>query len=301
MKKLEGNASFYYGLLFVMFASFLWGITGGLAGFLLDRGWNPLVIAAFRGLIGLLFTLAWFFGKKKVDFTINRRLIIWSIVAGVGIAGNYVFYFESISRTSVAVAATLMYTAPIFVFIVSALFNLEKITWFKLLSVVIVIIGIVLLTGSYKKEISDLNVIGIASGLLSGLSYAVFIFGLKNSSNNGNQIVVLSLAFIVQFFLVFLFADKDQFGKVLFQFQDLGWFILTGITGAGLSFFFYISGLKKVRAGIASVVAMIEPVTASLFGVIVLGQFLNTIQLIGMGLILFIITSLSYYTIKTGK
>lgn len=151
MENIKTNKSFYYGLAFVMFASFLWGVTGGLSGFLLDRGWNPLVIATFRGLVGLLFTLIWLVSRKKVNITINRRLILWSMFAGVGIAGNYVFYYLSIAETSVAIAATLMYTAPIFVFIISAMFNLERVTTFKLVSIVIVIIGIVLLTGPIKR------------------------------------------------------------------------------------------------------------------------------------------------------
>ncbi|WP_349410087.1 DMT family transporter [Pseudalkalibacillus sp. SCS-8] len=301
MENIKTNKSFYYGLAFVMFASFLWGVTGGLSGFLLDRGWNPLVIATFRGLVGLLFTLIWLVSRKKVNITINRRLILWSMFAGVGIAGNYVFYYLSIAETSVAIAATLMYTAPIFVFIISAMFNLERVTTFKLVSIVIVIIGIVLLTGSYKKDLADLNLFGILAGLLSGLSYAMFIFGLKNSSENGDQIIVLALAFLVQFLLVFTYADKQQIVQVVVEFKDIWWFILTGIAGAGLSFFFYVNGLKKINPGIASIVAMIEPVTASLFGVLVLGQFLSPVQLVGMAMILFIITFLCKHTLRNGE
>ncbi|MGM7700641.1 DMT family transporter [Pseudalkalibacillus sp. Hm43] len=301
MEKAQNNVAFYYGLAFVMFASFLWGVTGGLSGFLLDRGWDPLVIATFRGLVGLLFTVLWLLSKGTIKITLNRHLILWSVFAGVGIAGNYVFYYFSISQTSVAIAATLMYTAPIFVIMISALLNLERVTTLKLVSIVVVIIGIILLTGSYKKDLADLNLFGIIAGLLSGLSYAVFIFGLKNSSKNGDQISVLVLAFLVQFLLVFTYADKQQIAQVLFEFKDIWWFILTGIAGAGLSFFFYINGLKKINPGIASIVAMIEPVTASLFGVLILGQFLSPVQLVGMAMILFIITFLCKQTLRSGE
>ncbi|MCP1362624.1 EamA family transporter, partial [Halomonas sp. BBD45] len=44
---------------------------------------------------------------------------------------------------------------------------------------------------------------------------------------------------------------------------------------------------------IASIVAMVEPATASLFGVVILGETLNLAQGIGMALILLTVTYLS--------
>ncbi|MDX1444461.1 MAG: EamA/RhaT family transporter, partial [Gammaproteobacteria bacterium] len=47
---------------------------------------------------------------------------------------------------------------------------------------------------------------------------------------------------------------------------------------------------------VASIVAMVEPVTASLFGVVVLGESLGNLQLVGMLLILATATALSLRT-----
>jgi drug/metabolite transporter (DMT)-like permease len=69
-----------------------------------------------------------------------------------------------------------------------------------------------------------------------------------------------------------------------------------GVIGAGLSFTFYIIGLKHAAPTVASIIAMIEPVTASLFGVMVLNESLVGLQIVGMGLILVAVTALSLYS-----
>lgn len=69
-------------------------------------------------------------------------------------------------------------------------------------------------------------------------------------------------------------------------------FIVLGVVGAGLSFILYIVGLRHTAPAVASIVAMVEPVTASLFGVVVLDESLAALQILGRGLILLTVTAL---------
>ncbi|WP_338040779.1 EamA family transporter [Marinobacter iranensis] len=55
-------------------------------------------------------------------------------------------------------------------------------------------------------------------------------------------------------------------------------------------------GLNHTVPTVASIVAMVEPVTASLFGIAFLNESLEGIQLVGMGLILITVTALSVYS-----
>lgn len=129
-------------------------------------------------------------------------------------------------------------------------------------------------------------------GLAAGLSYALFIFGFKNASSLGKPQTALTIAFFSLCLILFLFADKDETAAVLAS-SDIGWFLLLGILGAGISFIVYMIGIRKTAPAIASMVAMVEPVTASLFGVLLLGDHLTTIQILGMIVILATITTLS--------
>lgn len=70
-------------------------------------------------------------------------------------------------------------------------------------------------------------------------------------------------------------------------------FVALGGLGIGLSFVLYTIGLNGIAPAVASIVAMIEPVIASLFGVMVLNESLVGPQIFGMGLILVTVTALS--------
>lgn len=219
-------------------------------------------------------------------------MLFWSVVAGVGVAGNFGFYFISISEASIAVAATLMYTAPVFVFLISYIFRLEEMSLFKWLAIVFVMAGVVLLTEVYNVGPDSITMIGLFSGLAAGLSYALFIFGFKYANHYGQPQGILAIAFLSFSVIMLPFIDRSETVSVLSS-MDLFWMILLGIFGAGLSFFFYITGLKRTTSTSASIIAMVEPVTASLFGFIVLSQVLNGNQLGGMGIILVTVTILS--------
>ncbi|TVR01950.1 MAG: EamA/RhaT family transporter [Desulfovibrionales bacterium] len=278
--------------LFVALAAFFWGLSGGIGGILTGQGWDPVVVSFYRGAIGLLFVLGWLVVRPQGSGLASGRLWFWSVIAGVGVAGNFSFYFLSIAEGSVAVAATLMYCAPVFVYLVSFALKLEKPSLFKLVAIAIVMLGVVLLTGIYEIGAGDVTPIAAGAGLLAGLSYAVFIFGFKFAAPNGSPQAILVIAFAVLAIILFTLSDADQALAVL---NTPSWplFIFLGVFGAGLSFIFYIVGLNHTAPAVASIVAMVEPVTASLFGVVVLNESLGAIQILGMALIVCTVTALS--------
>jgi drug/metabolite transporter (DMT)-like permease len=253
------------------------------------------VVAFYRGAIGLLFVIAWLALRPQRSGFGNPRLWLWSIVAGIGIAGNFGFYFLGISEGSVSVAATLMYCAPVFVFFVSFVLGLEHPSWTKFVAIIVVMFGIVLLTRVYESGAGSLTPLAIGSSLLAGLSYAIFIFGFKFATPYGSPQAILAIALAV---LVILLLGPASGGDALavIHAPSLPLFILLGVLGAGLSFIIYVVGLRNTAPGVASIVAMIEPVTASLFGVLVLDETLGGLQLFGMLLILATATILSIRT-----
>ncbi|MBT2570739.1 EamA family transporter [Planococcus sp. ISL-110] len=282
----------YKGVLLVMLAAICWGISGVIADILMNKGWGPVVISFYRGFIGLLFFFVWFLLHFKKNWMVSPHLYIWALIAGVGVAGNFTFYFLSIQASSVAVAATLMYTAPVFVLLTSFLLRLERSTWFKWGSIAGVLSGIVLLTGAYNTDSISVSLLGAAAGLASAISYALFIFSFKKASEYGKPQLTLTIAFLSFCLILFVLVDNQESAAVLTS-ADVGWFFLLGIVGAGISFILYLIGIQSTTAATASMVAMVEPVTASLLGVVLLGVDLTLIQVLGMVIILMTITILS--------
>lgn len=282
----------FSGSALIVLAAICWGVTGGLGDILMAKGWDPVVISFYRGAIGLACFVPWFFMSAKGKNKFSASLILWSAAAGIGVAGNFAFYFLSIKATSVPVAATLMYTAPLFVMLISFLFRLERSTWFKWICIFSVLIGIVLLTEAYDVGSGAVNMVGAATGLAAGLSYALFIFGFKNASAAGKPQTVLMLAFLTFCVVLAFFVDLEEAASVVTS-PDIGWFVAIGLVGAGLSFALYTIGIKRTAPSTTSVIAMVEPVTAALFGIVLLGDELSIVQITGMVVILLTVTTLS--------
>lgn len=280
---------------FVVLAALFWGLSGGIGGVLMADGWNPLVVSFYRGAIGLLFVVAWLALRPHGSGLASGRMWFWSAIAGVGVAGNFAFYFMSIAEGSVAVAVTLMYCAPVFVYLVSFTLKLEHPTPLKWAAIAMVMLGIVLLTRIYETGSGGVTLVGTVAGLLSGLSYSVFIFGFKYAAPHGSPQAILVISFAVLVTLLFGLSDTDLVVAVL---GTPSWplFVILGVFGAGLSFILYIVGLNHTAPAVASIVAMVEPVTASLFGVVVLNESLVAVQIVGMGLILVTVTALSVFS-----
>jgi len=280
---------------FVVLAALCWGISGGIGGILMTDGWDPFVVSFYRGAIGLLFVLVWLVLRPRRSGLASRRLWFWSAIAGLGVAGNFAFYFVSIAEGSVAVAATLMYCAPVFVYLVSFALKLESPSPMKWAAIAVVMLGIVLLTQIYDNGATGVTPIGVGAGLLAGLSYSVFIFGFKYAAPHGSPQAILVIAFAVLATILIWPGDVDQTVAALST-PDWPLFSALGVVGAGLSFVLYIVGLKHTAPAVASIVAMVEPVTASLFGVVVLNEILVGLQIFGMGLILVTVTALGVYS-----
>ncbi|RUO43408.1 DMT family transporter [Idiomarina aquatica] len=286
------------GIKLVALAALFWGVSGGIAGILTGNGWDPLVVSFYRGAIGLVFILGWLCLRPRYSGLRKSRLWFWGVLAGLGIAGNFAFYFYSIVESSVAVASTLMYCAPIFVYLLSFLLGIERPTTVKYGAILLVLLGVVLLTRVYDVGGSGVTLWGTAAGLLSGLSLALFIFGFKYAVPHGSAPAILTIAFVTLVTVLAIASDTLQLGEVLTS-SD-GWlFALLGTFGGGVAFVVYLTGLKRTPPALASIIATIEPVSAALFGVVLLGESLRPIQIAGMSLILFTVTALGVYASRS--
>jgi len=280
------------GVVLVILAAFLWGVSGGIAAMLIERGWDPLVVSFYRGLIGFVCFGAWWLARSAAIPLPDRKALGWAALAGLGVAGNFVFYFLSISHANVAVAVTLMYMEPVYVCLVLLAIGATRLTPALAAAIVAVVLGVALLTQFIGGAgVSGLTLFGVVAGLLSGIAYAVFLFGFQNATRRAPSVAVLGVAFAVFLLVLAPLVDHGQVAAAPLS-DDVALFLLLGLFGAGLSFFLYVIGLRTASPVSVSLVAAVEPVTATLFALVVLGQGLAVGQWLGMILILATVTVL---------
>jgi len=247
---------------YVALAAICWGLSGGLSGLLITDGWSPLVVAFYRGLFGFLFLSTWLLLRGRSPVGFRLKPMFWASLAGLGVAGNFCFYLISIEEGKVSIAATLMYSAPVFVYVVSFCSGLERPSLSKWVAMVAVLSGILLLTQIYELSSDHVSPFGVLAGLLAGISYGVFIFAFKFAAREAEPRLVLVAAFTVLMICLAIAADLSEAVRALTS-PALGTFLLLGLLGGAFSFYFSTRGLRGASPAVTSVIAMVEPVTAS--------------------------------------
>ena len=204
-------------------------------------------------------------------------------------------YFESINYSSLTLASILLYTAPVMVTVMSVIFYKESLSLKKILCLVGAVAGIVLISG-VDKSIS-LTKAGLIYGLLSGFSYALYSIIGKRLLKTYEPITVSSYAFIFAAVASFFIIDVPHMTSTLISSKEpiytCAVMIGCGLFTAAIPYTLYTLGLKYTPAGKASILACVEPLTASVIGIMFYGDKIGCISSVGIILIITAVIVLS--------
>ena len=184
--------------LYIIVAGTLWGIISIFVNQLRIIGFNSMQVVSIRVLFSALVLVFYLLIKDRQQLKIKLKDIPLFIGTGVGsiIFFNYC-YFEAIDIIGGAsIPALLLYTAPIFVMILSVILFKEKITKKKLISLVMTFLGLALVTGAFSSS-DKISIFALLLGLGSGLGYALYsIFG-KFLVDKYSAITITTYTFVV--------------------------------------------------------------------------------------------------------
>ncbi len=274
-----------YGLALV--AACLWATLGlfyqGLAAYGLPR----LTIVFYRAAVAavvLFLILGW---RRRGWLSLERRDWLLFVAFGLtGVAAFYVVYIHAIALIGMGIAAVLMYTAPAWVTVLSAVFLKERLSGLKVAAVLLACGGCALVGQVYDLASVRLNLLGILAGLGAGLTYGLYTLFSKVAQRRYTSWTTLAYALgLGTTFMLPLQSSADLVGAVTRP-SALFWLLMLGLVptlGGGVAF---NAALRRIPASSASIVATLEPAVAALLGWAFLGEQLETLQLLGAGLIL---------------
>lgn len=273
---------------FVFLAGVLWGTMGIFVrrynGCGLDS-WDIVFIrAAATSLCMSLFLL--FYNRSL--FRIRLR-DVWCFL-GTGILSIVFFnycYFKTISLTSMSVAAVLLYTAPTMVMLISRVLFGERLTGLRVCSLVLTFVGCVLVTGVYGDS-AALNAGGIVTGLGAGLGYALYSVFSRFALEKGYHAFTISFyTFLIAAAGTLPMADISRTaGVCLDNVFMIVFSVIFGLVSTVLPYVLYTVGMRSIENGNASIIASVEPVVATLLGVVLYGESITPGGLAGVVLIL---------------
>ena len=278
----------------VILAGCLWGTMGIFVRHLNAIGLEAMEIVEARAVLTAAAMFAALVLFRRDLLRVNIR-DLW-VFAGGGIVSVILFnfcYFQTIQRASLSTAAILLYTSPVFVLLLSVPLFGEKLTKKKILCLMLAITGCALSSGLAGGM--ALSPMTLLFGLGSGFGYGLYSIFSRFALQKGYHPITITA-------YIFLFGALG--GLPLTDFGQL--VRVAGADGSNLAYLgtytlvttivpyvAYTTGLQQVENGVAAVLACIEPVMATVFGIFFFSEMPDLSGWLGILLVLIALTALN--------
>lgn len=294
------------GYTIALVATVLWSSTAVFIRFLTETyRLPPLVLAFWRdGIVALalLLVLAIF---QPALLKFRRSNLRFFLFYGIVLALFNSTWTVSVYFNGAAVSTVLAYSSAAFTALLGWRLMGESLGPGKLFSVALSIAGCVLVSGAYDPAAWQVNPLGIAFGLVSGIMFAAYSLMGRRASHIGLH-PATTLLYTFSFGAGFLFifnviasAAHVSMGGSLFWLgnQGFGWLILfilavgPTIGGYGL----YTVSLVYLPASVANLIATLEPAMTAVLAYFFLAERLTLVQIAGSILILMGVVFLRWF------
>ena len=263
----------------------LWGIIGLWNRRLLSAGLSPADIVVIRNFGGMALLSLFFLMRDRSVFRVDRACLPYFFGTGVvSVLFFTICYFSCQKICSLSVASVLLYTAPSFVVLMSAILWKEPITRRKLSALALTLCGCAMVCGILDGG-ATVTAAGVLWGLGAGFFYALYsIFGRYALASAQPATVTV---------WTFLFAGTASLALLrpphmapLASPPTLCAAVGLVVFSTAAPYLLYTAGLAHTEAGKASIMASLEPVVASLAGVIVFHEAIGLTGATGIALVL---------------
>jgi len=253
---------------------------------------HPLTISLYRLLFTTLIILPFVVFQKKYRDEIknlSRYTIFLMIIIGLVLSAHFAFWITSLKLTSIASSVILVTAHPLLVGPVSHFFLKEKLSTVNSVGIIISVIGVVILIyGNYgfsniKLDSLEGNILAILGGIAAGF----YIMGgrkIRKTVSIGPYVLIVYTTSTISLLFICLIFDAPIYNLSIKEYEIiLLMAIIAGIFGHTL----YNWSLKYIRASIASVSLLGEPIGSSILAVMVpwIAQVPSEFTIIGGGII----------------
>lgn len=287
------------GTLLIILAGIFWGSMGiFVRGLTALAGFTSIQIVCVRLTVAALTFALILLIKDARGFRIRIKDI--PLFLGLGFCSILFFttcYFTAIRMMTLSIAAILLYTSPIWVMLLSLLLFHEKMTRPKFVALVISFLGCIFVSGIGSGG-SAVTPAGILIGLGAGLGYGLYSILGTLALRRYSTYTVTAYTFVTAAAgSLFISSLPDLWHKITACTSKPYLYILivlTGLVTAVIPFLLYTLGLEQVEASRAAILATIEPMVATLIGVVVFHEYLTVLSVLGILCILAAIILLNH-------
>lgn len=278
----------------IVVAGILWGTSGIFVKLLSPYGISSIQMTAIRSVVSFLCMVGYAMLFDRAHLRVSAKQVPFIVGAGAALFGTAWCYYTAMQQTSIATAVVLMYTSPIYIMLFSVMVLGERFSRQKLIAVICVMLGCCLVSGVVGGL--KFHLIGILLGFLSGILYGAYNVLAKMTLMRGCHPVSATLySFAVMAGIALFVANPQKIVTVLAVKPAITWPLAVGmgIVTFVLPHFLYTVAIREIPVGTASALSIIEPMAATVFGVLFFREKLDVFSGSGIVLILFAVLLLS--------
>lgn len=265
-------------------AAAAYGTNPAFAVPLYEQGMNPNTVLLFRYLMGLPL-LALIMGMRGISFRLEKQQTGPTAILGVLMALSSLALFESYRYMNSGIASTLLFVYPIMVAVIMIFFFHERFKMSVAVCLVVMTAGLIFLMKPQGGN--TVSMFGVLLVMVSALTYALYII-FVNVSEGIKSIPTTKLLFYVLawgsgVYMVIMCAGTE----LTLPARASGWLNLfaLAIIPTVISLACTTRAIQLIGSTPTAILGALEPVSAVVLSVVVLGQTLTSSDIIGGSLI----------------
>lgn len=284
----------YY--LFVLAGACSFGLLSTFVKKAYEAGFHVGEVVGSQNLFGVLmiWTMVFVAAKSKRDnssqavknkVTPRQALSLLAVGTTSGLTG--IFYYAALQYISASFAIILLFQFTWIGILLEAITERKRPGKDKIFSLCILFVGIIMASGYLQGGQEAPSWIGIGLGLLSALTYALFImFSGKVSST----LAPITRSAIMQsgslILVMLMYPPHFLFNGSLHE-ELLPWALLLAFFGVVIPPLFFAIGVPRIGGGIATIMGAAELPTAVIMSFVVLHETVNALQWVGVMITMF--------------
>lgn len=283
------------GIVLVSLAAVLWGTVGiATQAVYLQSDLNAITVGFYRLAFAfpVVTLVCWKVVGKKI-FNIRKQHYLIMTTIGAMLAIYQVCYFAAVGYIGVAFATLItLCTAPVVVSLASVIFLKEPLTKATIKALILALTGTTLLVGFPESSAAINNLfIGVSLALGSAVGYAIVAMLCRSIATHCHPIHSTTVSFGVGALFLFPMAAENCLSAE-YTGEVLSLLLYIGLVPTAVAYFLFFLGMRNVKASTASILTMIEPLTATTLAWVIFDERLAVSGIAGALLLLFAIVVL---------
>lgn len=286
------------GYLMVMTAATLWAVNGAVSKVILSGGLSSLRLAEVRSTGAFVLLALVLAAVRPGSLRLHARELPFFVLFGAcGLALVQLFYFLAIHRLAIGIALLIEYLAPVLVALYARFVLHREVRRRIWIAIALAVIGLALVVEIWSGL--SLDAAGVAAALAGAATYALYLLLAEHGVGERDPVSLVCLGFL---FASILWAivqpwwsfpggvvgdDVSLHGRLsslhLPVWSLVAWMVVLGTI---VPFGLLVGALRHVAATRVAIVAMLEPVVATVVAYAWLEESLSAVQLLGAVVVL---------------